>query len=431
MYHTMVSFRALGVLATMSVAGSESVAVDAAGCSSIAGDDACSSSSGLSFVQTKRTKNKVMAWEDPSVSSACKVGAGFSSSFQKRRLDVNIAARDLHDLGIQCVRLWDYDISYLKALLNVGIRDVLVYVPTHEIAELADGSHGSPNDKALSVARTLKPFANQGMSLRIAVGNEPLASWEGGKGNGPLLPAALEQMHAALAKEQLNGIGLTVPLFDGLLNTSYPSEKVSFGSAYIQMVKQVASVLLKLGGEFTLHLYPWFARSGNPGQVPLDLALGSRGASVDGRRYSGLMHMQVAAMSAALTQLDTRFGQMPLTIGESGWPSHGHGEATLQNAGEFARNAIAAAQDIDLPLDPHFRTLYLLEAFDEQKKPSLGHIGSNTEIENHVGLMEEDMSRHAPCISTGCSNTSGLRSSSTGAAKVHISIQQVKQQQGL
>jgi len=326
----------------------------------------------------------------PSVSGACKVGVGFSLAFQKRRLDVNIAARRLQDLGIQCVRLWNYDSSYLSALLDVGIRDVLVNVPTHELTELADGSRGSPNDKALSVARALKPFANQGMSLRIAVGNEPLASWEGGTGNGPLLIAALEQMHMALAEEQLDGIRLTLPFFNGVLHTSYPPERGSFGSAYTQTISQVASVLLRTGGEFTIHLYPWFARKGNPGQVPLDLALGRRGTDVHGRHYSGLLHMQVVATRAALTQLDTRFGQMPLSIGECGWPSAGHPEATLQHAGDFTRNAMDAANDIDMPLDPHLRTLYLFEAFDEQSKSSHGHGGSSRETENHFGLMRED-----------------------------------------
>lgn len=318
------------------------------------------------------------------------MGVGFSLAFQKQRLDVKVAAKRLKDLGIQCVRLWSYDSSYLTALLDAGIRDVLVNVPTHELAELADGSHGSPNDKALSVARTLKPFANQGMSLRIAVGNEPLASWEGGTANGPLLPSALEQMHMALVEEQLVGVGLTVPFFNGVLYTSYPPEQGSFGSAYTNTIREVASVLLRTGGEFTIHLYPWFARKGNPGDVPLDLALGRHGSNVHGRSYSGLLHMQVVATRAALTQLDTRFGQMPLSIGECGWPSAGHPEATLQHAGEFVRNVMAAARNVDLPLDPHLRTVYLFEAFDEMLKSSHSHGGSSRETEDNFGLMTED-----------------------------------------
>jgi exo-beta-1,3-glucanase (GH17 family) len=107
------------------------------------------------------------------------------------------------------------------------------------------------------------------------------------------------------------------------------------------------------------------------------------------KKYSSLLHQQIAAARAALVKISPEYKTMPLTIGESGWPTDGHAEATVQNACEYASHLIANAHSADLPLDPYLRTIYYFEAFDEQGKAAAGHGGIGMAEENNFGLCYE------------------------------------------
>eukprot|EP00413_Alexandrium_margalefii_P027855 CAMPEP_0204569052 /NCGR_PEP_ID=MMETSP0661-20131031/37521_1 /ASSEMBLY_ACC=CAM_ASM_000606 /TAXON_ID=109239 /ORGANISM="Alexandrium margalefi, Strain AMGDE01CS-322" /LENGTH=511 /DNA_ID=CAMNT_0051577121 /DNA_START=87 /DNA_END=1622 /DNA_ORIENTATION=+ len=323
--------------------------------------------------------------------SSLKVGVGFSLHYMKRKLDPKVAAKKLAGIGISTVRMWSYRPAVLQGLLEAGIHDVLVNVPNEELDWLAwDPSHSK------AVAGILKPFHQQGMKFRVGVGNEPLASWENRDNNGKKLAPAMERMLEALKKQGMRDVTVTVPFFAGVMGHTYPPTEGSFHSKHVATVKAAAAVIHRSGGEFTIHQYPWFARKGDPGNVPLDLAVGRRGSNVHGRQYTGLLHQQLAAVRAALVRLDGRYKSMPVTVGESGWPSAGHPEATLQNACDYARNSIHAATRTDNPMDPHLRTFYLFEAFDEQKKAQVAHGGSSRETENNFGIFYENGTPKCP-----------------------------------
>lgn len=315
---------------------------------------------------------------------ACKVGVGFSLYFQQVKLDPSVAVKRLRELGVQCVRLWGYDPVYLKALLDNGIRDVLVNVPTRELKELS-----SSFAKAQQVAKTIKPFYDQGMGMRMAVANEPVAAWEDVGANGPLLPQALENMIRALKDAGMPDVTVTVPFDLSTVHDTYPPSKGRFSDTTVEHIRKVAAILWRTGGEFTMQVYPFFGRMSNPKDISLPLALGRQDAVVDGRTYAGLLGLQVAATRAAMIKLDSRYATMPLTIGETGWPTGGHADATVANAKDFINNAIRATKRLDAPLDPYLRTVYLFEAFDEQMKSGLHHGGTSSTTENNFGLFYE------------------------------------------
>merc|ERR1712003_585777 len=109
----------------------------------------------------------------------------------------------------------------------------------------------------------------------------------------------------------------------------------------------------------------------------------------DGKRWRGTFDLIVGAARTALKKLDPSYETMPLTIGESGWPSAGYRDASVDNLCEYARNFFKTAQSTDPPLDPYLRTAYYFEAFDEQKKSRHGHGGGGAAEENHFGLFYE------------------------------------------
>jgi len=310
--------------------------------------------------------------------SFCKVGVGFSVAFQKQPLAVTEAAKLVKARGINCVRMWSYSSEYLEALHGAGIKDVLVNVPTGELKDV-DAS------KADAIVKGLKAFADKGMKLRVALGNEALAPWENHDGqNGGRVQMALTHMVAALKANGMGSVPVTVPFQAGILGNSYPPQAGAFAGVILDVLRNVCEVLLASGGEFTIHLYPWFAR-----QHGLDLALGKSGNNINGVQYSGMLHQMVAATRAALSRLDARYTAIPLSIGETGWPSAGAPDATAANAREYYRNTIAAATSESLPLDPNLRTVFLFEAFDEKKKSGASHGGHQKSEEDNFGLMYE------------------------------------------
>jgi len=312
---------------------------------------------------------------------SCSAGVGFSLNFQRHPLDLNVAARKLKDLGVRCVRMWHYRSDYLQALLNVGIKDVLVNVPTGELGSLAHSSSHANN-----IAQILAPFYNKGMRFRVAVGNEPLASWEGGNSNGPLLLPSLENMQNALDRYGLRSVTCTVAFYNGVMGVGYPPQNGAFQPGLTSTIRDVADFLVRTGGEFTIHIYPFFAVVYDPQNVPVDLALGKVKNTIDGVTYNGLLHQQIVATRAALNRLGSKYSRLPLNIGECGWPSAGHYAATVANARDFTNYVIDNANS----MDQYLRTIYLFEAFDEQKKSGTGHGGGGAATEDNFGIMREN-----------------------------------------
>ena len=91
---------------------------------------------------------------------------------------------------------------------------------------------------------------------------------------------------------------------------------------------------------------------------------------------------QVAAVRAALLRLDPAFtaAALPVVVGETGWPTAGHPDATVRNAATYANNVVRLGLDGVLGV-------HLFEAFDERGKRALpGTLQDDTE-EKNFGLL--------------------------------------------
>jgi exo-beta-1,3-glucanase (GH17 family) len=268
----------------------------------------------------------------------------------------------------------DHDVEVIKALEAVGIKHLTVAIPNSELAQLAAAVGFGE-----SVAAQLRGFVQAGMQLTIAIGNEPLAPWYNNAYGAQLLPS-LRNMRAALSRSGLQNVRLTVPMDLGIVGVSYPPLAGAFKPEFVGMVNSIARLLKDEGSSFMINVYPFFSHK-DVAEVSLAYALGETGAAIQGSQYSSLLHVQVSAVRAALLRLDPLFtdANLPIVVGETGWPTAGHPSATPENAAKFLKNVFRSGLAV-----------FLFEAFDEQKKSMDSGAGAEgAVVENNWGLLTE------------------------------------------
>lgn len=326
--------------------------------------------------------------EVPEVSIPCgdapKVGIGLSTKYQSKcGTDPRTAASKLRGMGVSSVRIFDYDKATLQALLDHGIKDVYITVPNDEVGQIA-----KPNwltgDKGKLIAETVHSFHKKGMRFIVGVGNEPTAPWEKASLSA-FLPEALDNLHKALIDLGLaQKVQLSVPFDYGIMHNTYPPQEGRFGGPHLNIAKQTIAKLHETNGVFTINIYPWFAWKNDP-NIYLELALGKTGNAVDGRPYRSLLHQQIVSVRSALVSLRPEYVNMPIVVGETGWPSDSSGGATRDNQCMYAQGVLGSASSMDANL----RTIYLFAGFDESTKSLYGHGGGHRGEENHFGLFYE------------------------------------------
>lgn len=174
---------------------------------------------------------------------------------------------------------------------------------------------------------------------------------------------------------------ITVPFDTGFLANSYPPKNSAVRGDLAEAIREIAKMLREDGGEFSANVYPWFMYQFGGGNVPLDFSVGEVKNTVDGHTYPSIMAQATSAVRAALLRLDSSFtaDQLPITLGETGWPTGGHPAATRENAEKFMKSACESGIQ-----------MYLFEAFDETLKggrtPEGGALGV---VENNWGLLTE------------------------------------------
>ena len=181
-------------------------------------------------------------------------------------------------------------------------------------------------------------------------------------------------------------VKVTVPTTFEMLQNTYPPADATFGAQYADALRSVCEMLRDDGSFFTINIYPWFSYRTDPSRVPLSLALLTESHTVGGVTYDNLLLMRLAAVRAALLRLDATFtgASLPIVVGETGWPTAGHADATVGNAATYVNNVVR------LGLDGR-ADVYLFEAFDgpdEQVGP--GTIQGNAVQQQNFGLFRGD-----------------------------------------
>lgn len=291
------------------------------------------------------------------------LGVNFSNTFQSNPVSSTTAASDISVAGIGLVKTFNYtQTDFFNAAAGLGLQ-LVPGIPNSDLADLAAG-HTS------KVVNALKPYSSS--IAAIMVGNEPLISEPATY--GPLLGPALTNLNAALATAGIT-VPLTVPFNSGIEKVSWPPSAGIFHPSLSTYITDVCNFLQSTNSFFTINIYPYYAHYYNPGDVPLDYCLFTKKSPqftdpTTGYKYYNVFDAQYDATMYALIQLG--FPNLPLIVGETGWPTANGLDATVANAQTFNQNLINHVKSGNGT--PAFPTAalqtFLFEMYDEDNKPT-------------------------------------------------------------
>lgn len=285
---------------------------------------------------------------------------------------------------IQKVKLFDADPGALKALEGSGI-EVMVGIPNEMLTVLGSSSVASD----LWVRQNVSSFVGKGgVAIRyVAVGNEPFLSSYAGQFQNYVMPALLN-LQQSLAKANLAGyVKLVVPCNADAYEADLPSQG-AFRPELTQIMTQLVSFLNSNGSPFVVNIYPFLSLYGST-DFPQDYAFfgGTTHAVTDGANvYTNAFDGNFDTLVAALTKLG--YGQMPIVIGEVGWPTDGALNANLTAARAFNQGLINhVLSNRGTPLRPGVPPMdvYLFSLLDEGAKSVLPG-----NFERHWGIFSFD-----------------------------------------
>ncbi|EEF37353.1 glucan endo-1,3-beta-glucosidase 5 [Ricinus communis] len=301
-----------------------------------------------------------------------------------RKLKPSTVVDLLKDNNIQKVKLFDTDPDVMKALVGSGIQ-VMVGIPNEMLASLSSSTAVSDMWVRQNISTYL---VKGGVDIRyIAVGNEPFLSSYSGQFQSYVVPA-LQNLQQSLAKANLAGyVKLVVPCNADAYESSLPSQG-TFRPELTDIMTQLVSFLNSNGSPFVVNIYPFLSLYGST-DFPQDYAFfgGSTHPVTDGNNvYDNAFDGNFDTLVAALSKIG--YGQMPIVIGEVGWPTDGAISANLTAARAFNQGLIKQVlSNKGTPLRPGSPPLdiYLFSLLDEGAKSTLPG-----NFERHWGIFSFD-----------------------------------------
>ncbi|KAM6585516.1 hypothetical protein CsatB_012518 [Cannabis sativa] len=324
----------------------------------------------------------LVVWRSlPTAESAIGVNWG---TISLHRLKPSTVVNLLKDNKISKVKIFDTDHGVLRALMGSGI-EVMVGIPNEMLASMSSSTAASD----LWVRQNVSAFVGKGgVDIRyIAVGNEPFLTSYSGQFQSYVMPAMLN-LQQSLAKVNLaNYIKLVVPCNADAYEAELPSQG-AFRPELTQIMTQIVQFLNSNGSPFVVNIYPFLSLYGNS-DFPQDYAFfgGTTHPVTDGANvYSNAFDGNFDTLVAALAKLG--YGQMPIVIGEIGWPADGAIGANLSAAKAFNQGLINQVLNRKgTPLRPGIPPMdvYLFSLLDEGAKSILPG-----NFERHWGIFSFD-----------------------------------------
>ncbi|XP_057807007.1 glucan endo-1,3-beta-glucosidase 6-like isoform X1 [Salvia miltiorrhiza] len=260
------------------------------------------------------------------------IGANWGSQ-SSHRLRPEIVVRMLRENGIQKVKLFDADYDTLRALGRSGIQ-VMVGIPNDMLSDLASSSKAA--DKWVSENVTHHITANNVMIRYVAVGNEPFLQTYNGSFLRTMYPA-LKNIQDALTKAKLHDqVKITCPNNADVYSTEsgLPSGG-DFRADIHDYMMPIVKLLNDNGAPFTVNIYPFISLYTEP-TFPAEYAFFDGDATPlndGGMTYNNMFDANHDTLVWALQK--NGFPNMPIILGEIGWPTDGDRNANLQYAQRF------------------------------------------------------------------------------------------------
>ncbi|CAM6092398.1 unnamed protein product [Calypogeia fissa] len=286
----------------------------------------------------------------------------------------------LTDLHAGAVRLYDGNPEVLKALRNRP-QEVIVSVRNDQLQEFAS----SPDAADMWVQNHVVPFYPATKITFIAVGNEVLR--EGTiESDAQYFSQALRNVYGALVARNLHdAIKVISPLSGEILGTSWPPSRGYF--EHLEYIRPLLQFLQDTGSTFFINLYPYYAHIADSVFISFEYAAFQATEPIFIDPQSNMLYYNLfeAMVDAAYNAMeDLGFPDLPLVVGETGWPSGGGQAATIQNAELFNNNLIKHVSSKGTPQRPHVRTpVFIFALFNENQKPG-------PDFERYWGLLNAD-----------------------------------------
>ncbi|KAI4377577.1 hypothetical protein MLD38_015179 [Melastoma candidum] len=273
----------------------------------------------------------------------------------------------LRNNGIQKVKLFDAEYGTLRALSGSGI-EVMVGIPNDMLATLAGSTKSAEKWVSRNVSAHIS--ANNVNIRYVAVGNEPFLQTYNGSFLRTTYPA-LRNVQAALIKAGLsNLVKVTVPLNADVYATSngLPSGGDFRADIHDYMI-QIVNFLSYYGAPFTVNIYPFISLY-TDANFPVEYAFFDGNASplTDGSAtYYNMFDANYDTLVWALQK--NGYGNLPIIVGEIGWPTDGDRNANSVYAQRFNQGFMShISAGKGTPMRPGPVDAYLFSLIDEDAK---------------------------------------------------------------
>ncbi|TVU44659.1 hypothetical protein EJB05_04106 [Eragrostis curvula] len=314
-------------------------------------------------------------------------------------LEPKVVAQLLKDNGIKKVKLFDADAATLSALAGTGI-EVMVAIPNVLLDRMTD------YDTAKEWVRhnVSRYHFDGGVTIKyVAVGNEPFLAAYNGTFDKVTLPALMNIQNALNEAGLGDTIKTTVPLNADVYMSPADKPVPSAGqwrADIAPLMTQMVQFLANNSAPFTVNIYPFISLYLND-DFPVDFAFFDGGPTVtpvvdNGISYTNVFDANFDTLVAALKSVG--HGDMPVVVGEVGWPTDGDKHATNAYAQRFyaglLRRLVANA---GTPARPNqYIEVYLFGLLDEDiKSVAPGN------FERHWGVLKYDGQPKFPMDLTG------------------------------
>ncbi|OVA11548.1 Glycoside hydrolase [Macleaya cordata] len=325
------------------------------------------------------------------------------------QLPAKTVVQMLKDNGIQKVKLFDADDTTMKALAGSGI-EVMVAIPNDQLATMTNYKKAKQ-----WVSQNVSRYNfNGGVNIKyVAVGNEPFLSSYNNSFLDLTFPA-LQNIQNALNEAGIGDtIKATVPLnadvYNSPANNPVPSTG-RFRSDISDLMTQIVQFLNKNSAPFTVNIYPFLSLYANE-DFPLDYAFfdgANNPINDNGVSYTNVFDANFDTLVSALRVAG--FGDMPILVGEVGWPTDGDKNANIPYAQRFYTGLLKKlAMNQGTPLRPGYIEVYLFGLIDEDAKSI-----APGNFERHWGIFRYDGQPKFPMDFSG----QGLNTFLVGAKNV-------------
>ncbi|KAF9663035.1 hypothetical protein SADUNF_Sadunf18G0116400 [Salix dunnii] len=301
------------------------------------------------------------------VSCAMTIGANWGTQ-ASHPLPPETVVRLLRENGIQKVKLFDADYDTLKVLGKTGI-EVMVGIPNDLLASLAGSMKAAEKWVSKNVSAHV---TNNNVNIRyVAVGNEPFLQTYNGSFLRTTFPA-LQNVQSALIKAGLgNLIKVTVPLNADVYESSsgLPSGG-DFRADIHDLMLTIVKFLNDAGAPFTVNIYPFISLYIDS-NFPVEYAFFDGNANPvndGGTSYYNMFDANYDTLVYALQK--NGFGNLPIIVGEIGWPTDGDRNANVEYARRFNQGFMShIASGKGTPMRPNAGiNAYLFSLIDEDAK---------------------------------------------------------------